>query len=265
MGPGRHRRRTRIACALLLAAPLGVGLLAAPASAAPDQPPVFGSTSNNTAQTIDSGTGLARLTASDPDNDPLTYSTAGTLPPGISLAADGTFAGVATNTTDRILVYAPVSITVDDAHGGTASTSLTVTVEPAADDPPVAAPDTADTTPGTAVTIAVLANDSDPNGDALTLTSFTQGSRGSGVTCTAAGTCVFTPAPAVAAGTEAFTYVVNDGRGASTTGTVTVTLDNVKPAFTRRPGQHPRRRCPSAPRWPPLWPATPTATRSPTP
>ena len=203
----------------------------------PDQPPVYGASSNNTAQTVNSGGGLARLTASDPNSDPLSFSTTtpGAFPPGITLQTDGTFSGVATNTTNRTLVYPAVTIVVNDGHGGTASTMLVVTVLTASDTAPTANPDQAHTPPGTAVTIPVLANDTDANGDTLTLTSFSQGSRNSGVNCTAAGQCTFTPASSVTRGGETFTYVVSDGRGASATGTVTVTIDNVKPVFSTAP------------------------------
>ena len=46
--------------------------------------------------------------------------------------------------------------------------------------PPVAADDSATTPAGTPVTINVLANDSDPDGDSLNVVSFGQGSSGYG-------------------------------------------------------------------------------------
>ena len=47
-----------------------------------------------------------------------------------------------------------------------------------ADRPPVAVADTATTTAGTSVVVAVLANDSDPDGDPLTVASVTQPATG---------------------------------------------------------------------------------------
>ena len=58
--------------------------------------------------------------------------------------------------------------------------------------PPVANNDTASTNEDTAVTIAVLANDTDPNGDALTVTGASAG-HGT-VTVNANGTLTYTPA-----------------------------------------------------------------------
>ena len=59
--------------------------------------------------------------------------------------------------------------TISDGRGGTASATVSITVSPV-NDAPVANDDSATTTQDTAGTVAVLANDSDPDSDPLTVT-----------------------------------------------------------------------------------------------
>jgi uncharacterized repeat protein (TIGR01451 family) len=88
-------------------------------------------------------------------------------------------------------------------------------------DPPVAAADSDTTDADTPVTIDVLQNDSDPDGDALTVTSVTQGTHGS---VTNNGDDVtYAPNPGFS-GTDSFTYTVSDGKGGTDTATVTITV-----------------------------------------
>ena len=72
--------------------------------------------------------------------------------------------------------------------------------------------------------IAVLTNDTDANGDTLTVTLVTQGAHGS---VSNNGTSVsYTPA-ANYFGADSFTYTIDDGNGESDTATVHVTVTNV--------------------------------------
>ena len=87
---------------------------------------------------------------------------------------------------------------------------------------PTAANDLLRTSPGTPATIAVLANDTDADGDTLSLKSV--GSPAHGATkANADGTVTYTPAPGYT-GTDSFTYVVADGKGGTANGTVSVTV-----------------------------------------
>lgn len=85
---------------------------------------------------------------------------------------------------------------------------------------PVAGDDTASVESGKAVTVKVLANDSDDNGDTLTVSSV--GSAANGTTkLNADGTVTYT-ANASFSGSDSFTYTVSDGHGGSDTAKVTV-------------------------------------------
>ncbi len=88
--------------------------------------------------------------------------------------------------------------------------------------PPVANDDTVTAVRNKAVRITVLANDSDPDGDPLTVTATTSPARGS-VVINADGTITYTPSNGFF-GTDTFTYTISDGRGGTTTATVTVTV-----------------------------------------
>ena len=75
--------------------------------------------------------------------------------------------------------------------------------------------------------IAVLANDTDPDADTLSVTAVTQGAHGS-VAITGGGTGVsYTPASNYF-GPDSFTYTVDDGNGGTDTATVAVTVTPVE-------------------------------------
>jgi hypothetical protein len=91
---------------------------------------------------------------------------------------------------------------------------------------PVALDDTAATSADTSVAIDVLANDTDADGDALSVQGFGQASNGT-VVENPDGTLSYTP-DAGFSGTDNFTYTVTDGidEDAPATVTVTVSLDD---------------------------------------
>ena len=166
------------------------------------------------------------LGATDPDGDAVVVTAAGPATSGsVVVNSDGTvtytpnvgFKGVDT-----------FPFTVTDGRGGFDTAIVTVTV---ANAPPVAVDDAAATPPATAVTIPVLANDSDPNGDALTVTAVTQPAGGVAtgvVTLNADGTVTFLPDPTFR-GIATFTYTVSDGTD-SVVATVTVEVPDQAPA-----------------------------------
>jgi Big-like domain-containing protein len=118
--------------------------------------------------------------------------------------------------------------TVGDGHGGTASAEVTVTVRPV-NDPPVAARDFKTTDEDTPLSFAsglLAANDTDVDGDALSVLSVTGGPDTHGTANLAAGTVTYAPALNFN-GTATFEYAVSDGHGGTTAGTVEVTVNPV--------------------------------------
>jgi outer membrane protein OmpA-like peptidoglycan-associated protein len=86
---------------------------------------------------------------------------------------------------------------------------------------PVAVDDVASVRNDATVSIAVLANDSDPDGDALAIASVGVAANG---TATLAGTSVTYAPRAGFTGTDSFSYVVRDPSGLTATARVTVTV-----------------------------------------
>lgn len=115
--------------------------------------------------------------------------------------------------------------------------SLPAVVEPLAPQPvpqnraPRAADDRIVVAQGRSGSVDVFANDSDPDGDALSLEGGT--SAGHGTLSFAGGVVTFTP-DADFVGEDSFLYVVGDGRGATAAGTVRVTV--TRAAAVQPPG-----------------------------
>jgi hypothetical protein len=91
--------------------------------------------------------------------------------------------------------------------------------------PPVAVGDSASTTSGAPVTINVLGNDTDPNGDPLTVTGATVPAHGSAVV-NGNQTITYNPAAGYS-GPDSFTYSISDGRGGSASAAVSVSVGSV--------------------------------------
>src|SRR5207249_8848348 len=99
------------------------------------------------------------------------------------------------------------------------SAPVTVSVTPL-NDAPVARDDTATTPENTPVTIAPLANDSDVNGDLLTLTDAV---TTNGTVSIVGTNLLFTPATNFI-GTATITYTISDGKGGTASALVTVSV-----------------------------------------
>jgi len=90
--------------------------------------------------------------------------------------------------------------------------------------PPVAAADSASVVGGSPATaVVVLANDSDPDGDPLTIVAVTQGAHGQVAIVSNGAGLTYRPAAGYT-GADSFTYTVRDGRGGSATATVSITV-----------------------------------------
>ena len=126
-------------------------------------------------------------TDSEPDGDPLTVTGASATNGTVVINPDGTLTYTPNanfNGTDT------VTYTISDGQGGTSIASVAVTVVPV-NDPPVAANDTASTNEDVPITIGVLGNDTDLDGDSLTVTA-AAASNGT-VTINPDGTIGYTP------------------------------------------------------------------------
>jgi hypothetical protein len=111
--------------------------------------------------------------------------------------------------------------TVSDGNGRNATAAVTITINPVNDDP-VARDDAAATTQDTPVTIDVLANDSDVDGDLLVMNSISQPGSGSAA-INPDNTVTYTPNPGLS-GADSLTYTVSDDRGGLATATITITI-----------------------------------------
>lgn len=114
----------------------------------------------------------------------------------------------------------------DDGDALSAIQTVTIRVN-AVQDPPTAVADSASTT-GKGIFIPVLANDFDPDGDVLRVSSFTTPTRGRVIR---QGSGLFyTPFANAAPGLDNFSYTISDGRGNSASSTIQVNVtDTVAP------------------------------------
>ncbi len=183
--------------------------------------------------TDEDGGGLAvdlLAEASDADGDALTVTS-------LSAASHGTVV----DRGDGRIRYTPERdfhgtegfvYTVVDGQGGESEGRLTVVVRPTPD-APSATPDTAWTIEDSGgVTLALLDNDTDADGDVLSVASVT-GARNGSVTAGSGGVWSYRPGRDFA-GVEQLTYRVVDPSGLRDTGTVTVTVVEVNDPPTAR-------------------------------
>lgn len=198
-----------------------VYLSVTPANAAPVAGNDSGfSTTEDTPVTISASTLLQNDT--DGDGDALTLA-------GVSNAIGGT---VAINAQGNV-VFTPnanyngaasFSYTVSDGNGGTTTASVSLTVTPV-NDAPVANNNSFGATEDTAITLTaaqLLGNDSDVDGNPLSLTGVSNAVNGT-VAINGAGNVVFTPA-ANYFGAASFQYSIADGQGGFATATVNLTV-----------------------------------------
>lgn len=90
---------------------------------------------------------------------------------------------------------------------------------------PVANNDSSSVGAGASVDIMVRTNDTDPEGNILTVTSVSSPSDGGSVSIQGGGTHVLFTAPA-SGGTKTFTYTISDRAGGTASATVTVTVSS---------------------------------------
>jgi YD repeat-containing protein len=174
--------------------------------------------------TLPAAGGIIDLTGHihDADNDALTIS--GFNNP--TAAADGSV----TQASNTSFSYVPTtgfqgpdsfSYKITDGHNSPVAGLISVTVSAPLDRPPVANPEPIGTPPGVTATVNVLANDTDPDGDPLTITSAT-GTHLGYVTISGPN-LIYTPI-AGQSGTDSVTYTISDGRGGTSSATDPITI-----------------------------------------
>jgi len=147
----------------------------------------------------------------------------------ISITAVSTPAHGTATLTAGTLTYMPTAAyigpdsftyTITDGHGNAATGTVNITVS-ASLGVPVPLNDVASVTMNTATSIAVLANDTDPEGQALTLTAVSTPAHGTA--SIVGGNISYTPTGGYV-GVDSFVYTVSDTDGHTATGMVTITV-----------------------------------------
>ncbi|WP_170303741.1 cadherin-like domain-containing protein, partial [Reyranella soli] len=119
--------------------------------------------------------------------------------------------------------------TISDGKGGIGLASVDVSVSVPGNIVPVAVDDTASTTAGQSVVIAVadlLSNDGDADGDPLSITSVGGATNGGVSFNTSAQQITFGPNPGYS-GPASFTYTITDGKGGFSQASVNIAVDPV--------------------------------------
>jgi VCBS repeat-containing protein len=154
---------------------------------------------------------------SDPDGDFLLVKSVSSPSNGTIINAETSISYIPNPGFNGIDVF---TYTISDGNGGTDTATVTVAIS-AVNDPPTALDDSETTDEDTPVSIGVLLNDSDLDGDTLVIQSLTQPSNGS--TVKDGETIAYTPLPGFN-GVDTFTYTISDGNGGTDTATVTVAV-----------------------------------------
>ena len=192
-----------------------------------NEAPQAGADSISTTEGNPVTTGNVLANDTDPDGDSLSVS-----------GVDGRSAqgGTVVDNGDGTFTYTPpagfsgtdsFAYTVSDGKGGEAQGTVNVTVTKVVpiNNPPVAENDSATTMQDTPVTIAVLANDSDPDGDTVTVKGVDETSaQGGSVVDNGDGSFTYTPVAGYA-GSDSFNYMIGDGKGGQAQGRVDITVE----------------------------------------
>lgn len=157
------------------------------------------------------------LPATDVDGESLTYQVS--TPPG-----EGSITGTGATLSYNSLDYngtASFALTASDGHNTSAPAVFTVTIAPVAD-PPLARDDIGIVTSAQPLRLSVLANDDEPDGEALSVDSASAPLHGTVVID--GDDLVYTTNPGNTA-SDSFTYTVSDVTGLTATATVYVGID----------------------------------------
>ena len=171
------------------------------------------------------------VSLSDPSDGPIRFATYRIDPPGGTWRpednGDYSIELIAWQVGDTAGRYSPQQILAEFEVDVPATPSIPANLSPTAMN------DTATATAGMSIVIQVLANDFDPDADALTVTAVSAATHGA-VVMNSDGTVAYTATPGFA-GFDSFTYTISDGNGATATATVDVSVNVLNlnaPVFT---------------------------------
>ena len=171
---------------------------------APNHPPVAACSVSPASIYAGSGDTVAvHVNASDPDNDPLTYTYSAT-----GGAVEGTGPEARWNSTGVAVGSYTVNVKVDDGEGGSASCAVDIKVEEKPNHPPTATLSVERSPIFAGERTGVICNGSDPDNDPLTYSYTTTGGQIVG-----SGSNVQFDATGLKAGSYTVKCAVNDGRG----------------------------------------------------
>jgi hypothetical protein len=118
---------------------------------------------------------------------------------------------------------ASFNYTISDGHGGTSTTTVDLTVN-GINHAPLAVADSTTGTANTPLTIAsttLLSNDTDPDGDPLSISSVLDATHGT--VALVGGNVVFTPTKDYV-GDASFSYTISDGHGGTASASVSISI-----------------------------------------
>ncbi len=181
----------------------------------------------NTALTLTA----AQLLANDTDQDGDSLTVTGIV---TNSGVNGT---ASLNTQTNIVTFTPTAgyagpasfqYTIADGHGGAATATVNLTVNAAVNHAPVAGTDSYPTVQDTTLTLTaaqLLSNDTDSDGDPITITGIVgAGVNGTATYSSQTNTVTFIPTAGYT-GAASFQYAISDGRGGTANGTVNLTVN----------------------------------------
>ena len=158
----------------------------------------------------------------DPNSDPLIFTASG-LPPGLSMSPSGQITGALSNDASTHGPYT-VYVTAIDPAGNQVTLPMVIGISNPA---PTAVNDSATTPLDTPVTLNLVANDTDPDADALMVTNVGTPAHGT-VVINLDGTVTYIPITGYT-GPDTFTYTVSDGQGGTSIANVTLNVGTPSP------------------------------------
>lgn len=181
-----------------------------------DSPTALSLGNKTVAENKPAGTVVGTFSATDPDDSAFTYALVGTGNDNALFTISGNTLKTAKSFDFETKSSYAVRVAVSDGKGGKFEQAFTISVTDVNENrSPVAVADAATTTPGKAVTVNVIGNDTDADKDALTVSAILT-APANGAAAIVGNKIVYTPYANGAVG-DTLVYQVSDGRGGLST------------------------------------------------